>query len=414
MYALWRELTAADVAAAERRRTPASRPAAASAADGRPARARGGRGGRRPRTARRRRPTPVALSRVVAAEGRRRSALSVLVASLLEHASRPLHLWVLRAARRRARSSGGSPSASRSSASAGCRSRARGDLARRRARRPGGVAGCCCADLLPGVDRVVAAAAARGRHRRRRRAGRRSTSAATRSPRRPRPAPRDVSGFGVIHAAAARLARPHRGGRGAAPHRARPPRVRLRRVHAPTCSCSTSRACARERLQRRRRCRSSRSSGSTTSRSLHYLVGPDRATRARALGARADAHAGARARADRTGPTTSSRGSARSRRSATRWRRYAARLRPRAGVVGVRARQAAGRRLRRGPRVVPAPSCCHVRRSRSARRRDRSARRAGRAARADARSPSTRLTFSGSAVDRAASRRRSPPARPRR
>ena len=39
--------------------------------------------------------------------------LSVLLASLLEHASRPLHVWVLAAAGRRRGRGSGSPSASR-------------------------------------------------------------------------------------------------------------------------------------------------------------------------------------------------------------------------------------------------------------------------------------------------------------
>jgi Glycosyl transferase family 8 len=90
VYALWREINAADVAAAERRHRQESRPAPvepavtsragtaveSSVAHGPPA------------------PADAVHVAIVVPKGGLVSA-SVLIASLLEHASRPLHLWVL-------------------------------------------------------------------------------------------------------------------------------------------------------------------------------------------------------------------------------------------------------------------------------------------------------------------------------
>ena len=143
--------------------------------------------------------------------------LAVLVASLLEHASRPLHVWVL--ARPGERAASGWPRASPTWRRAGCR----------------------CAGSAPGAaaaapraaarrrPRGAAAAALDGDRRRRRARGAR--------PRRPRVrgarAARDggISGFGVIHAAGTGSGTGREVARRAAPDRPRPAPVRLRRVH---------------------------------------------------------------------------------------------------------------------------------------------------------------------------------------
>jgi hypothetical protein len=95
VYALWREITAADVAAAEERRLRRHKPAAAPSVDASLATVRANtvtteaRAGVPPGE-----PVHCAL---IATEGMERPELepAVLVCSLLEHASRPLHVWVL-------------------------------------------------------------------------------------------------------------------------------------------------------------------------------------------------------------------------------------------------------------------------------------------------------------------------------
>ncbi len=82
VYGLWRELTAADVAAAEERRTAEARLPAVEVEVAEHAR-------RSPETA----ADTVHVAAMINRHGVR--SLSALVDSLLEHASRPVHLWVL-------------------------------------------------------------------------------------------------------------------------------------------------------------------------------------------------------------------------------------------------------------------------------------------------------------------------------
>ena len=94
MYALWRELTAADVAAAEERRARAVAPARGRRrTSARSWTARSRRDASRTSAAPARRASRPRRRR--SCDRRRRGSLAALVASLLEHASRPLHLWVL-------------------------------------------------------------------------------------------------------------------------------------------------------------------------------------------------------------------------------------------------------------------------------------------------------------------------------
>jgi lipopolysaccharide biosynthesis glycosyltransferase len=90
VYALWRELTADDVAAAGRRHTQETRPAPVA-----PAVAARAQAAVAASVAHGPQPDPDAAHvALVVAKGGLVSA-SVLIASLLEHASRPLHLWLL-------------------------------------------------------------------------------------------------------------------------------------------------------------------------------------------------------------------------------------------------------------------------------------------------------------------------------
>ena len=180
VYELWRRLTAADVAAAEQRRMrPLRLPPVAPELERRIQRAVA-------RTVVQGTPADDAVHcAVVMAKGDGR-ALAALVASLREHSSRPLHVWILArpgAGRIERRLAGPRVTVGRVPV--------RG-LAR--------LARLVLADLLPGVDRVVvlrAAAVARGDV-----AGLAEVDleghafAAAR---------RGDSGFGVIHRAAARL-----------------------------------------------------------------------------------------------------------------------------------------------------------------------------------------------------------------
>ena len=87
VYALWREQTAADVAAAERRRHEgAALPAVDAGAATRDAVA---------RTAAHGQPAAGAIHCAAIVHPGDGASLAVLVASLLEHASRPLHVWLL-------------------------------------------------------------------------------------------------------------------------------------------------------------------------------------------------------------------------------------------------------------------------------------------------------------------------------
>ena len=189
VYALWREITAADVAAAEERRMAAVRltPVAADIAgqvDGRAV--------PRPSRTSARRPRRRARTCTARCSLRKRGErqLSVLIASLLEHASRPLHVWGLAlpgadvdvAAARRALPAGDIQ------LDAAARARPRPAHARGQAAQPCGHRAAAAG--RPAAGRRPARAPARPRRcdRRRRRAGRTSTSAATRWRRRPRPA----------------------------------------------------------------------------------------------------------------------------------------------------------------------------------------------------------------------------------
>jgi hypothetical protein len=181
VYALWRTLTADDVAAAEERRGVGAkvRPAALDLQPVLEATTRG-------------EPPPGAVHVAVELPKGGGLDLAVLVESLLAHASRPLHVWVL-----------GHPGTE-------------GGVRRLRRRFPdlsvghvplGALAGAplrlLLADLLPGADRVVvlplpAIATADVAELADLDLGGHAFAAATQ-------AGRDVSGFGVIHTAAARL-----------------------------------------------------------------------------------------------------------------------------------------------------------------------------------------------------------------
>jgi hypothetical protein len=93
VYALWRELTAADVAEAQERRVrPLRLPAPAADLEAQVERSVGA-----TRTRERTAPAPPGEPVHIAAIARKGDSenLPVLVASLLEHASRPLHVWML-------------------------------------------------------------------------------------------------------------------------------------------------------------------------------------------------------------------------------------------------------------------------------------------------------------------------------
>ena len=91
-----------------------------------------------------------------------------------------------------------------------------------------------------------------------------------------RPGRVDVSGFGLIHAAAARLARPDRRGRGAPPHGPRPPPLRLRRVLDRRAGAGPRAPAAATRCSSRR-CRWWPSTASAARRSCTTWSGPSRA-----------------------------------------------------------------------------------------------------------------------------------------
>jgi hypothetical protein len=199
VYARWRELTAADVAAAEERHTrPVRLPPVATAMTSQAERA----------TARAtthgERAADAAHVAVVLRKGDGMS-VTVLVASLLEHASRPLHLWVL--------ARPGTEAIERRLAERfpqltftwlHTRGLAR-ELTTPTGAKPVGVPRLLLPDLLPDVDRAVVLSLPTvatgdiaeladldlGTH---------PLAAAT------RPGTTEASGFGVIHAAAARLA----------------------------------------------------------------------------------------------------------------------------------------------------------------------------------------------------------------
>ena len=189
VYALWRELAAPDVAAAEAPPRPARRPARPDA------RARRGRRprGRRDRPSRGGAPPASAVHVAVALPAGAGGQLAALVHSLLEHASRPLHLWVLaRPGERRARA-------------------ARRPLPRARAE-----LGAAARDPPEAAAAPAPGAAARRGPRRAPAAARRSRRATSPSspaldlggrafaaPR--RPGTNGISGFGVLHAAGNRL-----------------------------------------------------------------------------------------------------------------------------------------------------------------------------------------------------------------
>ncbi len=198
VYARWRALTAADVAAAqERHARPARLPPVAAAVGSQVERA-----------------VARATAHGAAADGAVHCAvvvprgsglsLSVLVASLLEHASRPLHLWLLarpgtEGIERRL--------AERFPALAFTWVPTRGlarELTTPTGARPAGIGRLLLPDLLPGVDRVVlltlpAVAAGDVAELADLDLGGHALAAAT------RPGVAEASGFGVIHAAAARL-----------------------------------------------------------------------------------------------------------------------------------------------------------------------------------------------------------------
>ncbi len=152
VYELWRDLNAADVAAAEERMAaPLPLPPVAAELEQRLRRAVA-------ETVALREPADGAVHCAVVLRKGGGRALSALVASLLEHASRPLHVWIL----------------ARPGAGAIERRLARRfpqlGLSRVPIRGLGRVTRLVLADLLPAVDRVVVLPAARGRERRRRRA----------------------------------------------------------------------------------------------------------------------------------------------------------------------------------------------------------------------------------------------------
>jgi hypothetical protein len=198
VYARWRELTAADVAAAEERHArPLELPPVATAITRELERARGRATAHGARAA-------GAVDCAVALRKGGGPSLSVLAASLLAHASRPVHLWVLA---RPGTDAIAQRLAERFPELAFTWVPTRGlarELTTPTGTRPAGVARLVLSDLLPDVDRavllslptVVAGDVAEladldlGGH---------ALAAAT------RPNVRETSGFGIIDAAAARL-----------------------------------------------------------------------------------------------------------------------------------------------------------------------------------------------------------------
>jgi hypothetical protein len=182
VYALWRELTAQDVAAAEeqRHRGARVRPAALDLAPV------------LEKTATRGPSPPDAVHCAVILEQGGGFDLAVLVASLLEHASRPLHMWILG----HPGTGGGMKRLARRFPDLAVTRVPLGDLA-------GGPIRLLLADLLAGVDRAVllplpSVATADVAELADLDLGDHAFAAPTQPG-------RDVSGFGVIHTAAARL-----------------------------------------------------------------------------------------------------------------------------------------------------------------------------------------------------------------
>jgi hypothetical protein len=182
VYGLWRELTKADVEEAERRRTEGAKVRAATldlqpVLEGTTTRGEAG---------------PDAVHCAVLLPKGGGLDLAVLVASLLEHASRPLHVWVLG----HPGTGGGVKRLQRRFPDLAVGHVPLGSLAN-------GPVRLLLADLLPAVDRVVllplpAVATADVAELADLDLGEHAVAAATQPG-------RDVSGFGVIHTAAARL-----------------------------------------------------------------------------------------------------------------------------------------------------------------------------------------------------------------
>ena len=248
VYALWRELNAADVdAARERLARPLSLPPAdpARRVAKAVARTKGSRRRPAPSTSRCR------SRRAAATRSREQVAALALVAPAARLGARPPR-------RRRRRAAAGGRDAR-----AACRCAGSARVAR-----------LLLADLLPGVDRAVVLRARRGRSTPTSPSSPRSTSAATRSPRRSTPG---ASGFGVIHRAAARLG----DDTAAASELRRTAHAR----HAFDFDAFTADALVLdlERMRAERfgaaaRWRSSQAFGLRELEVLHYLAGPDRAT----------------------------------------------------------------------------------------------------------------------------------------
>ena len=185
VYALWRELTAVDVAGAERRRglethlapTPGRAPAA-------------------PAETVTVVPAPAdAIPCAVVADTDDEDALAVLAASLAEHSSRPLHLWLLASAR----SDGLARRLAERCPGVGVSEVAIGGV-------PRDLVPALLPHLLPAVGRVVllplpAIATGDIAELHDLALGDHALAAPT------RPGTENVSGFGIIHAAAARLRR---------------------------------------------------------------------------------------------------------------------------------------------------------------------------------------------------------------
>ncbi len=184
VYALWRELTAADVSAAqERRMRPLALPPVAPEIGQRIARAVA-------RTVTHGSVADAAVHCAVVLPRGGGRALRTLATALREHSSRPLHLWILARA-----GTGGVERLAAQVAPTGCSrvpirglGRARPAACWRTCCRMSTGSSCCrCARLLPATSRSwprSISARTRGRHRVR---------------------PDGASGFGVIHRAAARL-----------------------------------------------------------------------------------------------------------------------------------------------------------------------------------------------------------------
>jgi hypothetical protein len=198
VYARWRALTAADVAAAEERHArPVRLPPVAAAVGSQVERA-------RTRASAHGAPADRAVHCAVVLRKGGGMSLTVLVASLLEHASRPLHLWVL--------ARPGAEGIERRLAErfpqltftwVPTRGLA-GELTTPTGAKPAGVARLLLPDLLADVDRVAllplpAVAIGDVAELADLDLGGHPLAAAT------RPGANEASGFGVIHAAAARL-----------------------------------------------------------------------------------------------------------------------------------------------------------------------------------------------------------------